>query len=274
LVSISFSLAKSPIDLTTPGPHRRRALSSPREFKEPPTTTAAQHGRRRPRVPPRAGALPALRRYDRYLTPFPKAKKKPLPRNHPLTYPPRLPTVGRDKLLRTIQYFSRFYAWYLYRTNKAQSAIDPYNAIKKQFGTTRKILRIGKFIEHLKAAALALDNKSPIDPVLRYLAIGRQLGYAGYLTIDTITVVDTIGVKKLASAKRLQDSAYKAWGAGLACSAVAGVYTLFRLREQEKGVNLKEGEGAVEAKKLEKYACLLLSFLWVGPDASANSLVL
>ncbi|KAJ5612519.1 peroxisomal biogenesis factor (PEX11) [Penicillium lagena] len=161
-------------------------------------------------------------------------------------------TVGRDKLLRTIQYFSRFYAWYLYRTNKPQSAIDPYNAIKKQFGTTRKILRIGKFVEHLKAAALALDNKSPIDPVLRYLAIGRQLGYAGYLTLDTITVVDAIGVKKLASAKRLQESAYRAWGAGLACSAVAGIYTLFRLREQERGVNLKEGEGAVEAKKLEK----------------------
>ncbi|KAJ5105636.1 hypothetical protein NUU61_002983 [Penicillium alfredii] len=150
-------------------------------------------------------------------------------------------TVGRDKLLRTIQYFSRFYAWYLYRTNRPQSAIDPYNAVKKQFGTTRKILRIGKFVEHLKAAAIALDNKSPIDPVLRYLAIGRQLGYAGYLTLDTITVVDTIGVRKLASAKRLQENA-----------VVAGVYTLFRLQEKEKTINRKEGEGVVEAKKIEK----------------------
>jgi hypothetical protein len=46
----------------------------------------------------------------------------------------------------------------------------------------------------------------------------------------------------------------------LACSAVAGVYTLFRLREQERGVNLKEGEGAVEAKKLEKFVTPLFSF--------------
>ncbi|KAH1304874.1 hypothetical protein KXX11_000551 [Aspergillus fumigatus] len=161
-------------------------------------------------------------------------------------------TVGRDKILRTLQYFSRFYAWYLYRTNRPQSAIDPYNAIKKQFGTTRKILRIGKFVEHLKAAALAADNKSPIDPVLRYLAIGRQLGYAGYLTLDTITVVDVIGVKKLAAAKRLQESAYRSWMAGLACSAIAGVYTLWRLQEKEKTLDRKEGEGVVEAKKLEK----------------------
>ncbi|OOF99079.1 hypothetical protein ASPCADRAFT_204742 [Aspergillus carbonarius ITEM 5010] len=161
-------------------------------------------------------------------------------------------TVGRDKLLRTLQYFSRFYAWYLLRTNRPQSAIDPYNAIKKQFGTTRKILRIGKFVEHLKAAALASDNKSPIDPVLRYLSVGRQLGYAGYLSLDTITVVDTIGVRKLASAKRLQESAYRSWMAGLVCSAFAGVYTLFRLREKEKTLDRKEGEGVVEAKKLEK----------------------
>ncbi|KXG48188.1 Peroxisomal biogenesis factor 11 [Penicillium griseofulvum] len=161
-------------------------------------------------------------------------------------------TVGRDKLLRTIQYFSRFYAWYLYRTNKPQSAIDPYNAVKKQFGTTRKIMRIGKFLEHLKAAAIAFDNKSPVDPVLRYLAIGRQLGYAGYLTLDAITVIDVVGIRKLSSAKRLQDSAYRSWGAGLIFSAVAGVYTLVRLQEKEKTIDRKEGEGVVEAKKIEK----------------------
>lgn len=161
-------------------------------------------------------------------------------------------TVGRDKLLRTLQYFSRFYAWYLYRTNRPQSEIDPYNAVKKQFGTTRKIMRIGKFLEHLKAASVALDNKSLVDPVLRYLAVGRQLGYAGYLTLDTVSVIDIIGFRKLESAKRLQENAYRAWGAGLLCSALAGLYTLFRLQEKEKSVDRKEGEGVVEAKKIEK----------------------
>jgi len=161
-------------------------------------------------------------------------------------------TVGRDKLLRTLQYFSRFYAWYLYRTNKPQSAIDPYNAVKKQFGTTRKIMRIGKFAEHLKAASVALDNKGPIDPVLRYLSVGRQLGYAGYLSLDMVTVVDAIGFRKLESAKRLQEHAYRAWAAGLLCSALAGLYTLFKLQEKEKTVDRKEGEGVVEAKKIEK----------------------
>lgn len=160
--------------------------------------------------------------------------------------------AGRDKLLRTIQYFSRFYAWYLYRTNKPQSAIDPYNAVKKQFGTTRKIMRLGKFLEHLKAAAVAFDNKNPVDPVLRYLAIGRQLGYASYLTLDAITVIDVVGIRKLPSVKRVQQSAYRSWGTGLAFSVVAGVYTLIRLQAKEKTIDRKEGEGVVEAKKIEK----------------------
>ncbi|PLB41228.1 PEX11 family protein [Aspergillus candidus] len=161
-------------------------------------------------------------------------------------------TVGRDKILRTLQYFSRFYAWYLYRTNQPQSSIDPYNAVKKQFGTTRKIMRVGKFLEHFKAASLAFDNKSPVDPVLRYLAIGRQLGYAGYLILDAITVVDIVGYRKIASVKRLSDNAARSWMVGLIFSAIAGAYTLFRLQEKEKTLDRKEGESAVEAKKIEK----------------------
>jgi hypothetical protein len=119
-------------------------------------------------------------------------------------------------------------------------------------------MRIGKFAEHLKAASVALDNKGPIDPVLRYLSVGRQLGYAGYLSLDMVTVVDAIGFRKLESVKRLQENAYRAWAAGLMCSALAGLYTLFKLQEKEKTVDRKEGEGVVEAKKIEKY----VFFVW------------
>ena len=49
-------------------------------------------------------------------------------------------------------------------------------------------MRFGKSVEHFKAAAVTADAKA-MDPVLRYCAVGRQLGYAGYLTLDSITVV-------------------------------------------------------------------------------------
>ena len=164
--------------------------------------------------------------------------------------------VGRDKVLRTLQYFSRFLAWYLLRTNYPKSTIAPFEAIKKQFGLTRKLMRVGKFIEHFKAAAVALDNKpgsaAMADPVLKYLSAGRQLGYAFYLTLDTVTYPDAAGIRKLSSVQRVQAQAYRAWGTGLLCSAMSSVYSLWRLRELEKGVNNKDAEGAVEGKKIEK----------------------
>jgi len=51
-------------------------------------------------------------------------------------------------------------------------------------------MRVGKFVEHFKAAAVASDAKS-LDPVLRYTAVGRQLGYAGYMLLDNAVVVST-----------------------------------------------------------------------------------
>ena len=91
-------------------------------------------------------------------------------------------------MLRTLQYFSRFLAWYLYRTNRPASAIAPYEATKKTFGATRKLMRVGKFVEHFRAAAVASDAKS-MDPVLRFTAVGRQLGYAFYMLCDNACVV-------------------------------------------------------------------------------------
>ncbi|KAK4164560.1 peroxisomal biogenesis factor 11 [Cladorrhinum sp. PSN259] len=160
-------------------------------------------------------------------------------------------TVGRDKLLRLLQYFARFYAWYLFRTNKPQSSISPWEAMKKQFGLVRKVLRAGKNVEHFKAAALAADNNT-MDPVLKYMAVGRQLGYAGYLTMDLFTLLDATGIKKSVHAKKLQTEAYRFWAVGIACSVIAQAYTLYGLREREKKVDKKEGEGVVEGKKIVK----------------------
>ncbi|KAK4242805.1 peroxisomal biogenesis factor 11-domain-containing protein [Achaetomium macrosporum] len=158
-------------------------------------------------------------------------------------------TVGRDKLLRTLQYFARFYAWYLLRTNHPQATIQPWETMKKQFGLVRKVLRAGKNVEHFKAAAVAADAKT-MDPVLRYTTVGRQLGYAGYLTMDLLTLLDATGIKKSPNAKRFQQEAYRFWAVGLACSVLCQLYTQYQLREREARVDRKEGEGVLESKRI------------------------
>ncbi|KAF2416692.1 putative peroxisomal membrane protein PMP27 [Tothia fuscella] len=160
-------------------------------------------------------------------------------------------TVGRDKFLRTIQYFSRFYAWYLYRTNNPQSAIAPWEAMKKQFGTTRKIMRLGKFVEHIKAAAVAADAKG-MDPILKYCAVGRQLGYTAYITLDNISAIDAIGIRKFDNIKKIQKEAYRMWMTGLLFNTLAGLYKLYQIKAHSSTVNKQDAEGAVQAKKLER----------------------
>lgn len=162
------------------------------------------------------------------------------------------PPVGRDKLLRTLQYFSRFLAWYLYRTNRPASTIAPFDATKKQFGATRKLMRVGKFVEHFRAAAVASDAAS-MDPVLRFTTIGRQLGYAAYMLFDNVCVLDATGIRKFGAAPRLLREGYRAWFTGLSFSIASGLYSYYNLSLRAKAIKASaEPEKVVETKKVEK----------------------
>ena len=62
--------------------------------------------------------------------------------------------------------------------------------------------------------------------------------------------LDASGIRPIASAKRLQQEAYRAWLAGLVCNALAGFYTLYQLRQKESALDKNDGEGVVESKKI------------------------
>lgn len=171
--------------------------------------------------------------------------------------------MGRDKILRTLQYFSRFYCWYLDCANRSHSAIHPFEVIEKQFEMTRRILRIGKFIEKFDAASAVLMKKSPVDPVLRYLTVIGHLGYGSYLALDTLTVMDAIGVRKLAATKRLQNLAYRAWMVGLTCNAMASISSLWKLQQKGKSANREEGERAIEATKIHRYLSRQYNIIYI-----------
>jgi len=47
---------------------------------------------------------------------------------------------------------------YLYRKSYPAATIAPYNAAKANLAVVRKALRVGKNLEHFKAAAIALQS--------------------------------------------------------------------------------------------------------------------
>ena len=154
--------------------------------------------------------------------------------------------------MRTIQYFSRFLAWYTYRTNHPQSTVTQIDNLKKNFAVVRRAMRLGKFVEHFKAAALASDSKD-MDPVMQFLAVGRQLGYAFYIFFDNAVYIDAAGIRKFEGAARLQILAYKAWLVGLICNIISGSYTLYNQQVQlRKHEDSADAEKAVDLKRVTK----------------------
>ena len=79
--------------------------------------------------------------------------------------------------MRTLQYFSRFYAWYLLRTNRPQSAIDPFNAIKKQLeGVTQKALtQCLRRLERNGLVSREVIADSPVAVQYEITPLGRTL---------------------------------------------------------------------------------------------------
>ncbi|KAF8243665.1 peroxisomal biogenesis factor 11 [Wilcoxina mikolae CBS 423.85] len=162
-------------------------------------------------------------------------------------------TVGRDKVLRTLQYLARFLSWYLLRKGYTISAIAPWEAMKKNFGAARKVMRIGKNVEHLKAASVALESKS-LPPISRYLTAARQFGYFGYLTLDTLGFLASskiINLSAPATARIIRES-QRLWLSGIIFSLFHSALQLHKLREREGKVVKTEAEGRLSSETLRK----------------------
>jgi len=116
-------------------------------------------------------------------------------------------------------------------------------------------MRVGKFVEHLRAGSEIYDaalKSGNGDKITQYLQILRQIGYAGYLFFDTMTVLDAMGVKKDPKAKSIQATAYRFWLTGLMASALSGIYNTYKLRQRSKTVDEKDAEAKVEKVKIAR----------------------
>lgn len=144
-----------------------------------------------------------------------------------------------------MQYWSRFLAWYLTRRGYSAQAIAVVNALKTHFGTVRRAMRLGKNLEHVHAAstlskAMQSEAAGPASrdaQILNALAIGRQLGYAGYLTLDIGVWANSLRLVQLKNAKAVADDAYRFWASGLAFSIASGVFKLLQYQRAARIVS-------------------------------------
>ena len=95
-------------------------------------------------------------------------------------------TVGREKALRLIQYFARFYAFYLLRNGAPKEAIQRWGDLKTHIGNGRKFFRLLKQFEFAQAGVKALSIQ---DEVLRVTAALKQAGMFFYYSTEAIVLV-------------------------------------------------------------------------------------
>ncbi|KAF5356340.1 hypothetical protein D9756_003874 [Leucocoprinus leucothites] len=144
-------------------------------------------------------------------------------------------TLGRDKTYRTVQYFARFYAWYLLgKGNKDEAA--RWAGLRAHLGLARKLMRLGKPMEHLQAALKASFAPGPFAEAITTVA--RQIGYFGYLTYDALVWANTIKFIKLdpQTAQRIAKRSFQLWFAGILFSLINGALKTARLFKEEKAL--------------------------------------
>ncbi|KAK9450538.1 putative peroxisomal membrane protein PMP27 [Limtongia smithiae] len=158
-------------------------------------------------------------------------------------------TVARDKLLRMLQYYARFYSAYLLRHGDSAKTAATWKALMTLVSTARKLMRVGKPLQHLKAAAAAADNKAS-DAFVRYTAVARQLAYAGYLTADSLILAHSTKLLTLSNPQLVQKLYNQFWLSGITFSLASGLYKHAALYKRESVLAAAAEKDAVAIKKI------------------------
>lgn len=100
-------------------------------------------------------------------------------------------TNGREKACRLVQYFARFYAFYLLRQGSSKQTVQRWIDLKTHIGIGRKFFRLLKPVE---LAQSSLKSLSLPDPVLRAGQCIKFTSNFFYYTSEAMSLVSPVAV--------------------------------------------------------------------------------
>lgn len=150
--------------------------------------------------------------------------------------------LGRDKLYRTVQYFARFLAWYLQSRGQNLQATR-WTALKSHLALARKLMRLGKPVEHLQAALRAAQTAGDVGEQLA--TIGRQISYFGYLVYDAVVWANAVKIINLkpSTSQKVARVSNQFWLSGILFSVVHGLLKAGRLATETKKLRFPDSHG-------------------------------
>lgn len=96
-------------------------------------------------------------------------------------------TNGREKLCRLVQYFARFYAFYLLRQGASKETIQRWVNLKSHLAIGRKFFRLLKPVELAQSSVKSL---ALTDPVLRATQFVKFTSNFFYFTSEALSLVN------------------------------------------------------------------------------------
>ncbi|KAI8848330.1 peroxisomal biogenesis factor 11 [Chytridium lagenaria] len=158
-------------------------------------------------------------------------------------------TVGRDRINRFVQYFSRYLAWQLQNgTNK--DLIEKLVKLQGAIGLTRKVMRTGRQVEFYRTIVKSTGVK---DKIVRYTTVSKNIFLSLWLALDTLQWLHNTGINKLDSIKDIGRRAFKFWLAALVVSFVGDLHKL-RVNSMRLGIERKAIKFAATKREKDESA--------------------
>ncbi|KAJ3299896.1 Peroxisomal membrane protein PMP27 [Borealophlyctis nickersoniae] len=164
-------------------------------------------------------------------------------------------TVGRDRINRFVQYFTRYLIWHKQRNGAEKGTIERLQKLMVAVAQTRKLMRVGRQLEFFRGIQKAQTVR---DDVVRLTTYIKSIFLSLWLVHDSIQWAHTAGVVALPNIKDLVRRGQKCWLIALIASSIGNMHRLrmnsLRLQHEGKLLRAARSKGVpdAEAEKVVK----------------------
>ncbi|KOC67523.1 Peroxisomal membrane protein 11B [Habropoda laboriosa] len=138
-------------------------------------------------------------------------------------------TVGRDKIIRLLQYGSRAYWYYAQNIRSTQHSAEILRSLEYTFSSFRKLLRLGRCLDSLYSALKMM--KYP-DVGLRLTLTLSKIANALFLLADHIIWIGRVGLHRV-NIEKWSKVSNKYWLMSIIMNLIRDFYEILKILERE-----------------------------------------
>ncbi|CAK9826254.1 Peroxisomal membrane protein 11B [Anthophora retusa] len=139
-------------------------------------------------------------------------------------------TVGRDKIIRLLQYGSRAYWYYAQNIRSTQHSAEILRSLEYTFSSFRKLLRLGRCLDSLYSALKMM--KYP-DVALRVTLTLSKIANALFLLADHIIWIGRVGLHRV-NVEKWSKVSNKYWLMSIIMNLTRDFYEIMKILECER----------------------------------------